>query len=437
MYRVTFDKCRNNPCPLVYTQLIHAAIILARLSIVNTLATAIIYFGKILAPSSIDFSCMSMYIKGMEEEKKLNRNARALSRLGASKGGLARKAVLSPQERREIAQKAIRTRWAKVKGISIDEVGEQVSALGKTGDDTKPLGPDTLLVGKEGIKRVSLFKGDVHFGDIMVPCHVLSDGSRVIAQREVIKALTGQEKPSGSITRIIASNLTPYITTEDIAEKIIQYDLSGAGHQMSAYGYEATLLIEVCEAFLKARDDGVLTVGQRKIARVADIILRACAKVGIIALIDEATGYDKFKRKHEYQLKVQAFIADDLQEWARMFPEEFWFELARLEHIHYHPRSRPLRWGKYVLAFVYAAVDRDIAQELKNRIPNPHFGQNLHQLLKEYGREKMTAQLNQVLGVMKTCRDMDDFRRKFDWVFKKSPLQLTFFDLADSSLNQN
>jgi hypothetical protein len=59
-------------------------------------------------------------------------------------------------------------------------------------------------------------------------------------------------------------------------------------------------------------------------------------------------------------------------------------------------------------------------------------GQNLHQLLKEYGRERMTAQLNQVLGVMKTCRDMDDFKRKFAWVFKKSPLQLSFFDLVET-----
>jgi len=116
-----------------------------------------------------------------------------------------------------------------------------------------------------------------------------------------------------------------------------------------------------------------------------------------------------------------------------MFPPEFWYELARLENIHYSPRSRPLRWGKYVMAFVYAAVDKDIAKELKNRIPNPQHGQNLHQLLKEYGRERMAAQLNQVLGVMKTCRDMDDFKRKFAWVFKKSPLQLSFFDLVEAS----
>jgi hypothetical protein len=48
-------------------------------------------------------------------EKKKNPHAVALSKLGARKGGEARAAVLSPEQRREIAQKAARARWAKNK----------------------------------------------------------------------------------------------------------------------------------------------------------------------------------------------------------------------------------------------------------------------------------------------------------------------------------
>jgi hypothetical protein len=66
-----------------------------------------------------------------------------------------------------------------------------------------------------------------------------------------------------------------------------------------------------------------------KLAAQAEIILRACAKVGIIALIDEATGFEKMRKRRDLQLKLQAFIAEDMQEWARMFPEGFWLELAR------------------------------------------------------------------------------------------------------------
>ena len=43
--------------------------------------------------------------------KRKNPHAVALSRLGARKGGLARAAALSPQERKEIARKAAQARW--------------------------------------------------------------------------------------------------------------------------------------------------------------------------------------------------------------------------------------------------------------------------------------------------------------------------------------
>ena len=84
------------------------------------------------------------------------------------------------------------------------------------------------------------------------------------------------------------------------------------------------------------------------------------------------------------------------------------------------------------MAFVYDAVDKDVGRELRKKNPNSHFKQNLHQWLKEYGREKVRDRLHEVLGVMKTYYDMDDFRRKFGYVFEKSPLQLTFFDLIDT-----
>ena len=43
--------------------------------------------------------------------KRKNPHAVALSRLGARKGGLARAAKLTTQERREIARKAAQARW--------------------------------------------------------------------------------------------------------------------------------------------------------------------------------------------------------------------------------------------------------------------------------------------------------------------------------------
>jgi hypothetical protein len=47
--------------------------------------------------------------------KKKNPNAVALGKLGGSKGGKIRAARLTSEQRREIARKAVLTRWAKAK----------------------------------------------------------------------------------------------------------------------------------------------------------------------------------------------------------------------------------------------------------------------------------------------------------------------------------
>lgn len=345
------------------------------------------------------------------------KHAQELSKLGASKGGKARASVLTPEQRSEIARRAVQARWAKAKGDGgsrqqVSDSLEQDVVRSVTVNNQPPF---------------SLFQGTLIMGDVSFPCHVLDNGMRVVAQREVVRALSGTG--AGNLTRYLSNaRLSKYIDLERITARTIQFAIPGT--QFIATGYEAILLIEICEAYSKADEDGELTQSYDNLVRRATAIMRACAKVGIIALIDEATGYQEVRAKNALQLKLQAFIADEMQEWARMFPEEFWVQLARLENVHYAPRSRPLRWGKYVMAFVYDAVDKDVGQELRKKNPDPHYGQNHHQWLKDYGRTKVRDHLNQVLGVMKTCRDMDDFNRKFGYVFKKSPLQLSFFDLV-------
>ena len=51
--------------------------------------------------------------KAVEKPDTRNLAAVALSKLGASKGGLARAAALSPARRKAIAKKAVAARWSK------------------------------------------------------------------------------------------------------------------------------------------------------------------------------------------------------------------------------------------------------------------------------------------------------------------------------------
>jgi hypothetical protein len=334
--------------------------------------------------------------------------ARKLSQLGAQKGGRARASVLSPSERASIASKAARVRWSK---------------------DGEPSGGLVRTAPKGDATPYSLFRGTLTINDIEFECHVLNDHRRVLTQREVVRALSGG-RDSGDLARYLQAN--PFYTDDLLEGRTVQFHApTPSGAVNAAIGYDAELLIEICDLYLKARDANRLKANQRHLARMAETIVRACAKVGIYALVDEATGYQEVRARQALQLKLRAFIADEMHEWERMFPSDFWFELARLEGVRYSPRNRPLRWGKYVMAFVYDAIDSDVGKELRQRNPNPQHGRNHHQLLRDFGREKVNNQIQQVIAVMRMCDDMPEFKRAFDRVFKKASQQLEFDFLDD------
>lgn len=335
----------------------------------------------------------------------------------AAQGGKARASVLTPEERKAIARTAARARWGD------KATGEQ--ALDPPGSRSKLLKTKPLQESEPRLS-IALFPGKLKIGNAEFSVYVLDNGKRVMAQREVVRVLTGRPESGDLASYLQSQALKPYISIDDISNQTLQFSIPGT--QYTGKGYEATLLLDICDAYLRARAEKALAPNQQHIAKQAEIVTRACAKVGIIALIDEATGYQEFRKKQELQLKLQAFIAEDLQEWALMFPQEFWFELARLEGVHYAPRSRPLRWGKYIMAFVYDAVDGDVGKELRKKNPEPHFKQNHHQWLKEFGRQKVHDQIERVITITKLCDNMDDFRQKFAKVFKKSAIdpQMSF-----------
>jgi hypothetical protein len=339
-----------------------------------------------------------------------SKTAKELSKLGAAKGGRARANVLTSEERTQIARNAVAARWAKYKEeIFPPPINEKA--------DTTP----------HGAMPFSMFRGTLKIGDMEVEAHVLNDERRVLTQREVVRVLSAG-RDSGNLQGYLQSKVfadNPF----DLGE-MIQFRVPGT--QFLANGYEATVLIELCERYLEARNLGILRGKQKDLASQAEIIMRACAKIGIIALIDEATGYQQVRKKRALQIKLQAFIAEDMQDWARMFPPEFWFELARLEGVHYSPRSRPLRWGKYIMAFVYDAIDKDMGKALRVINPDPSKGKNDHQCLTDFGRQQVHDQIQKVVTIMKLCEDMKDFKQKFDRVFKKTAIQMTFTEIWES-----
>src|ERR1700677_5018144 len=153
----------------------------------------------------------------------------------------------------------------------------------------------------------SLMRSDLEMGDVTFECHVLNDSehSRVLTAGEVVRVLTGRTSRPGSLNPYLERNRG--FNPDTVKNRTIQFRIPG--NPTPAIGYQATLLVEICEMYLDARAAGTLRKSQEKIAAMAEVIVRACAKVGIIALVDEATGYEKLRKKQALQIKLQAFIA--------------------------------------------------------------------------------------------------------------------------------
>ena len=94
-----------------------------------------------------------------------------------------------------------------------------------------------------------------------------------------------------------------------------------------AHGYPATLLVDLCNAVLSAREAGILQHQQLHIARQCEVLIRSLASVGIIALVDEATGYQRVREERALATILERWITKEHERWTQTFPYEFYEEI--------------------------------------------------------------------------------------------------------------
>ncbi|QGF22015.1 P63C domain-containing protein [Erwinia phage Midgardsormr38] len=272
------------------------------------------------------------------------------------------------------------------------------------------------------------FPGSLQLGGAEgIDCYVLDTGERVLSLRKVVSAIANVNS-SALAEYIGAKALKPYINSDLVLAETIEFSIPGT--QYKARGIKAESFIEICQGYVSAmRDNALETDRQREIAIQSSILLSSCAKVGIIALIDEATGYQVERESDALQVKLKAFIAEELREWEKTFPDELWEEFGRLTNWSGPLHSRPRWWGKLVLELVYEAMDPDVAKYLKENKPSPRSGQNYHQwLTQDIGLKSLIPHIHQVIGIAKTCHTMRELRDKIAAFYGKKPEQLTMFN---------
>lgn len=280
---------------------------------------------------------------------------------------------------------------------------------------------------------VGLFPGSLLVGETEIKCYVLDDGERVISRvgaTEFISDLQGQGDLEGYLK---ARSLQPYLPRA-WKDELIDFTLPGVTHKRVA-GLRAETFLDICRGLMRAREEGDLTDTQMAMAQRAAQFVMAVAKVGLIALIDEVTGYQYERAEDALQWKLKLYLEEEMREWEKTFPDELWLEFGRLTGWKDPISSRPKYWGKLVMELVYGYLDEDVAQWLRDNAPAPRHGQNYHQWLSsQYGLKKLTEHIWLLVGVASTCSTMHELRAQMAHKFGKVPLQLTFFTDPPHSL---
>lgn len=227
--------------------------------------------------------------------------------------------------------------------------------------------------------------------------------------------------------------IKPFIT-KDLAEKSSPIKFRTPQGALAS-GYRAELLPEVCEVYLKARDAGALVSHQMHIAVKAEILIRGLATVGIIALIDEATGFQYDRSRRALESILESFIKDALGKWAKRFPDEFYHELFRLKNLQWPSAKNPPQYvGHWTNDLVYKRIAPGVLDELRNKTPKTARGHRKHSfhqwLTDDIGHPKLQEHISAVIALMRSSDDWDDFHKRLNRalpVFKPMPL----FDWAD------
>ncbi len=278
----------------------------------------------------------------------------------------------------------------------------------------------------KSMMRKAKYEGELNIGDICLEVAVLDNGTRVITSSAIFKAL---DRPRRGNSRVIgvpafmdAQNLQKFINQEliDRISKVEYLNINGKNQE----GYDATILPLVCDLYLKARETGAITLkNQLETAYKAEVLVRSLAKVGIIALVDEATGYQEVREKNALAKILEAFVAKELQPWLKTFPDEYYKQIFRLYGLSYPPKQahfRPAFIGTLTNDVVYERLAPELLPELKKEASKLKRKARLHQFLtSEVGHPKLREHLASLVTLMKLSATPEEFKQKVNMIHPK------------------
>lgn len=331
---------------------------------------------------------------------------------GRAKGGKAKNALMTPEQRREQAMKMVQAKKERSTLVRITHTGS------------------------------------LDLSGFSLSCYVTSSGERLLSGRGLQETLrlvdedppASGQKPGSRVDRFLTSKWANSLIYKDKApDHFSPVKCIFEGKTLS--GYRAEVLADICEAMLEARDKGLLTTPRRLIiAKQCEVLMRGFMRVGIIALVDEATGYQKDRSRDELARILEAFVAKELQPWVKTFPADFYEQMFRLRDLPFPNNGvkKPQYFGHLTNDVIYRRLAPGIWKELKEQAEKDERGRLKHHLHRkltiEIGHPKLKELVISVTTIMKLSDQWGDFKNKLDRVHPAyNETMLLPFDLEGDS----
>ena len=290
-------------------------------------------------------------------------------------------------------------------------------------------------------------QGEVDIAGFKIKCYNLDTGDRVLSREGFLRTLGRVGNPKHKEEQendlfqtpvfLRANNLKDFISNELMASsQPIVFEVGSK----KVYGYRANILPLVCYVYADAEKAGVLTARQKIYAERSHILIRGFATVGIIALVDEATGYQYQRETDELQKILKAYIAEELLPWQKTFPDIYYREIFRLNGWDFtvsNIKKRPGVVGTWTNKIIYEQLPKGVLKELKQNTPKSPSGNYTARLFQsltpDVGNPHLQNQLNSVITLMQVSDNWKSFITQFNKLVdrRKGQLELKFSDFEE------
>ena len=267
-------------------------------------------------------------------------------------------------------------------------------------------------------------------GDIEIPCYVLEGEQRVLSQRGLTAGIGLNPEAGFRMPQFLTSKaIKPFVSNElmpALQDPILFQNPAGGGN---AYGYPAEILEHIIDTILDAERAGELPSRYGPVAKRMHILNRGLRRIGIIGLVDEATGYQRIREERALATILERFIDKELQPWTRTFPYEFYEQIYRLKGWpgpDGHKRS-PLI-GRYTNDIVYERIAPGVLDELRLLTPKLPSGSRRNKFFQwftpNHGHPKLKEHLAGVMALMRASPNWTAFQRSLQRAYPRANDQL-------------